>query len=1238
MNIDAKISHILNCDKDYIINKKYYQFNKHSNKKYIYAQPRQKTYQSWPVYDAYEIQLTKSEDAKFKGIILDFDCTDKQSQAKEIASIMCHLKEIFSQFYKEMTVNGGVHILIPFDCVYSLTDENMKFYISETLCIEFKTTCLIFPSSNYNVIEPVPSVAFKISPAILESLLIELCIKIAAPNVKDLVSKMLSAHEYFLYFGTLDEISIFDSQDHITNSNIRDDASVHLEVSSTPSRDGGSDSEDNTSVFDKPRSARPKKRIAIVKPECVAQSNKKPKRDVFFESVNATINSCLQSSGLGAPIEEKSDIGETYVNAMIEKLGKEWVYNIYTCAIKSIGLSDPAIDLSDVINFEDIFTDSVTQAGDEEAQDNSRGALPYIFFANTNSCKQVCAKIKTNLIKLKQCQFSLFQVFLFLKYLELADATREFENAGSPLAAHIDGVYSSHKDFKKWSQFVKAYCKIIRIFKRRGFLSSGRYSVSEFLDFKLYRYVTLKNEIGGRMSDNDALNEYRKFYEKYDNFSMADSNLSTVFFEFILSTLCTVILDTHTISALVLYNDYVLDAQNLAITKKMFYCKTFFDIYLKNVKFHVEGIRCDVKNAQVSLSAPTLLYINNLPWIEIGNCNIFTAFIKKCFPDSDELKPILDSIASVAVAENLTANIKTWNNLWPFSNGVLDFRPHNPKNITRGVCSNIKSSNEPSSVKADRNKFQSETTIQRDCQSIFSQDDLCIQTIKLNCARPNTININPVFRNYTQVDSVVSPIDRRFNMEEYMSTFDTTPLLSLENDTRYSNQFCLFFRSLLGASAANGEMGPYQYLNMMGLFLNLAFGSFRDKEAQTGIYLYGGGSNGKSQLLKLICDTFTPEKCVRMSTNLFYSNTDINMQKDGIEEALFLYDNEAPGEISDVSKFKDEISDITPNVSRAIYKPINRKAYNLAGQLFASNRIMRARQLNPYEFDFAFARRIYFTHFENTFKNIKRGEDSEHGGTQTNQPRTSTTPRQTKCNVLFSNKYNLNEKGNTDAICRGILYYLLDCIHVFNLCGLHSDHKRVMSTNFYARKFARENYAILDHLMKEYAFLNELYTPANAQNKEPDNISLEELINDVKMKQDKTQQNVKFESVAVIKTNLKALGVKFSESGGFGDSPYNIITGLIKRTQLRQRDMVMLQHPSCSIYELWNKNQTDGSLIENNIPHDHLLNFESNDLKKKVYNVVNNVLLKKQISSQIRPMVDPNFICVEKADLFNLLY
>lgn len=1213
---------------------------------------------SAPIFNGQEILFSPGQTSSTKYIMLDFDCVKKYQQCEVLQKIIPSISEVFSDFYKETTINGGIHVLVKFDKIYRLAQENFNIKLTSNIKVEFKTRCLMYPSHGYNIIEPLDDNPPKISPTDLGAKLGILMDRLSVQSTShdsdanQYVNQVLGVSKIFLYVDELDSHHIFNELTTTANPVITGTAKKQTMIDSYfQSSATSSPPSDQTSVNHEYGTGSNKRRKSL---GCVEEGggnrNKKPK-DVFYVASNLAINKCVTGNRMEAPVrnEDIGADGEVYRNRMLEDLANKCILNIYSCAMTSVISTNTNIELNDDFlaeNFTD--QDSVEDGAtmpiiNDVIQDQCKSKDKYtkliieIFKTNSFTFTSIYTKIKNNLQKkFKDYDIGAFQIFLFLRYLRVADKLRKSNGRATNSCEEFDGVYSTFEDYVKWMSFSEAYCKIVYILKNeRGSFVAGNSSIESFSDFKLYREITRCNRVGHCLAEEFARYEYDSIMSKCMCRPWNGSSKSGLMLEFILRVLSNVKLDAYTLNALNVYNDFALEGQT-SVNKMQFYKKTFFDIYLDSIKYCIYGIRYDSKQPISNTPNPIILYIDKLPWIDIGKCTIFQSFIKKCFPDSCDTKSILDSISSVASSTEFCRGIKTWNNIWPFINGIFDFRPNNPKKIIRDITPSITSGCNDS-LKAQL-RFQSTGDDVELCREDFRKDNLCMQNIETNSiinnrsksGRSAEVISDTVFRNYRQSDTVINPINRYFNFDEYVSTFSNTNLLSLSNEKRYSKQFCLFFRSLFGASASDGEMGPFQYIQMLGLFLNLSLASFRDKEPQTSILLYGAGSNGKSQLLKLLCDTFTAEKFVRFSAEAYFSSNEINMQKDGIEEAMFLYDNEAPKNISVVNKFKDEISDIAPNVTRAIYKDISRDRYILASFILASNNSISYLSKNIFEFDFAFARRIYMTRFENTFKHMKHDIITVKNGVQ-----------KTNGTILFSKHFNLGDCSTIDAICRGMLYYMLDCIHVFNLCGLHSDDKRILSSNVNARRLAKENYVILEHIMREYVSVNELYPPEKADNFECVNITLEDILFDIKQLYQKKTPAPQFESVSLIKSNLKALGINFKETPTFMDdgAGCNIITGLVRKVDLSDEDARLLQHPSCSYFEFRTRSQGENctDYIECHIPRDHLVNFHSKTLKTRVYDAITKILEDGGPTPLIKPRLDNKFVNIEKMDLINML-
>lgn len=192
-----------------------------------------------------------------------------------------------------------------------------------------------------------------------------------------------------------------------------------------------------------------------------------------------------------------------------------------------------------------------------------------------------------------------------------------------------------------------------------------------------------------------------------------------------------------------------------------------------------------------------------------------------------------------------------------------------------------------------------------------------------------------IYRNYLPRDVVLKPIDKKFAVDEYCESFDTTHLLSLDNFERYSREFCLYMRALFGTCASDGLMGPFQYMRMMVIFIFLAQGLLRTKLLQVGINFVGDGSNGKSFFIHML-KSCLGDKMVNVESHVMYGNTsETNQQAVGIDDACFTYDADAA--FAEVGPFKKAVTDKEAPLKRKLFRGLDRTLRDYATPILASN-------------------------------------------------------------------------------------------------------------------------------------------------------------------------------------------------------------------------------------------------------------------------------------------------------------
>lgn len=196
-----------------------------------------------------------------------------------------------------------------------------------------------------------------------------------------------------------------------------------------------------------------------------------------------------------------------------------------------------------------------------------------------------------------------------------------------------------------------------------------------------------------------------------------------------------------------------------------------------------------------------------------------------------------------------------------------------------------------------------------------------------------------IFRNYLPSDVVLTPLEKRFSIAEYLETFFSTNILSLDNYARYSQEFCIYARTLFGSSAEDGLMGPFQYSRLLVTMLILAQGMMRTKLFQVSLNLIGTGSNGKSFFMWMLKKCLG-DKMANMQSKVMYGNTsETNQQAVGLEEAFFVYDQDA--DVVELAEFKKAVADIEGVLKRRLYKGLDRTRLNYATPILCSNLPLR---------------------------------------------------------------------------------------------------------------------------------------------------------------------------------------------------------------------------------------------------------------------------------------------------------
>lgn len=355
-----------------------------------------------------------------------------------------------------------------------------------------------------------------------------------------------------------------------------------------------------------------------------------------------------------------------------------------------------------------------------------------------------------------------------------------------------------------------------------------------------------------------------------------------------------------------------------------------------------------------------------------------------------------------------------------------------------------------------------------------------------------------IFRNFCHDDSVLAPIDQSFSIDSYLATFKTTNLLSLDNYERYSDKFCMYIKCLFGNSAQEGGMGPFQYTRMLVTFILLSQCLLRTKVFQKCLNIIGVGSNGKSQFMEILKRAFG-DKIACITSKRFFEPNETQQQNTDLDEVMFTYDAES--DTVALTGFKSYVTDQVAQLTRKLYKGIDRNRKNLSSTVLCSNIPIRYTSItqHPANYDTAFHRRVIVLPFYNILG--KKSSPVEARTRARNGVARSAeivyTDRREPCqdpmdSLLKRANYDIKRPEVAKKIYEGLIYYFLDCIHIFNLANLNATSNDYIESSFAnQRALIAASNPFLSALFEKYVCLDQIYkTQADIDGNEGEPVDL----------------------------------------------------------------------------------------------------------------------------------------------------
>jgi len=1099
--------------------------------------------------------------------ILDFDYKDKQKQKIFFKEhfLKQMLKSIFENFYVESSFNDGVHVILKTREKFRIINSN---YVnkSHNLVVEFKSMCLVAPSEKYKVLNLPKDDTTLIT---VDEIFVKLNYFFKQLNADE---PQIDAATYLVLEKS--NLSFFDKRKNKTISKISKKKRIILNHESENLNENLSDDD--------------------LPPDVVKHDAKNDKKNKIYSETFNLIDECSKKH-LDLPIlDNDNTIFEQNMNLF------ENEKNTHKCkCMKAV--------------FENVMYWSKQKADDRTPAKN----IFRNYSANIQFCIVSLEKFINDLEKVgERIYFS--SIEFFLQNLELAD--KNLNSMDMFNNETFDSIFHTLENTKLWYEWTRSYCKLVINIRERNY-TSGKYSLSDFDDYSIYRCVTLLNKKGYALSEPAAKQEYNDVYQRVKvrtNYFRNDP--ATLWFEFILITLKCIEINRLSIDALYDFNQYFTRSHKREI-KAEYALRCIFLIKFKNIFYRISSIYDD--SYQGRRLKTTIIFVEGLPWMKVTG-EVFTKFLHATFPDnsSAEINTIIQMLNNVSEHNDEEVNIQSWYNCLPWLNGILDFKPI--------VCENKMIITELKS-----NSISVKDTTEKICENsrrgIYS--DAYMEELKLKDAQfrvkkdfryvleeegDENYDSFSVFRNYNQKDSVIDPINVMFNLEDYTKSFQTTDLLSLDNEERYEI-FPLFVRSMFGDKPNTGVMGPYHMQNFLASMILICMGILRNKVSQSCLIFQGSGKNGKSAFLELLVSLFG-SKCVNIESQNYFKGDEINMQVTNLSESLILVDPEA--DKVKLKPFNREIADIIPLKRREIFKT-PREIISRAFVILATNKglaYVKDKENEP-PYDIAFARRCYV----NCLFNILGGGEKT---------------------LLRQNNYDLKNELVKHRLKKGLLFYLLDVLHVFDLSSLTNTTCEYLQGSLYSKRLlASYNYDIMSLIRKYYVSYGEIVFDENEIELNTKPIRLDDIL-----RKNPAFNNLTF-NMSEIKDTLENLGFKITSRNHIESDRYSLpdlndsnlvnkpifyIHGLKSKDSLSGKEKRIIGNPNISnnviLKDLKEFENCNKKFINHHIQIDHRCQFQD-DIADQIYDVLSDLVNSKRVKIKKRPKIAKNWRDITQNDI-----
>lgn len=1109
---------------------------------------------------------------------LDIDFKDKSKQKEMIhdnEELIEFLKK--TNFYVESTCNYGLHILLIFDGSAKLNNiVNIEKYVlkseEEELVIEFKKNCLVYPSTNYKIVN-LPSDVTEYPVCNYESLnyflkkIVELIYRNNDSVIKIYCEKLMKKFS----LDIKDDIELEQFYKKIDNKkqkiDDKNDNSNNWDVKKIVS-DNDTDSEDNEDNYE---------------PNDNLNNDQKNEGQKQFEDDEE--DECDDSNRNGGNYDSEIFKSKKIMNILANNdkdLDEKEIAKIINKAKPDILNRNKILCLIDK-KYKPVIVDrKLTCPYDESIRSYREKILANIgtrVFCNQYKDRelQILADGLLKSICILEDYLNknlLYQIYgdnikLFLEWMMMADYGEQIDKY------NFNSIFSDMSDFNLWYRWTLSYCSLIN-FLEENYVTTGTNSRSSIDDYKMYRSVTKLNHVGASHSEEFERREYCTIKAQVKNKTdFLFFNSAAHFFYFILNTLASIKLN---IKSIVNFDKYVTFFTGSKLEMELdFMNDVLFNIYFKKLRFLVQEIENDSNNG--NMTKTSYIWFEGYYWQKIES-KFFENLIKKLLPNFRKVDLLIEKISTKMYYEtDYNLQFKKWKMIFPFLNGVFDFSLNN--NSTNVAF-----------------MIGEEPIVKQKTSSDYS-----------------------LFRNYKFTDGVTQPINKSFSIRSYLRTFKTTSLLSLDNFERYSAEFCYFIRGTFGNNAEEGLFRAYNYQNLICFFINLAIGILRTNQNQNCTIMQGKkGANGKSKLIEFLELAFGSDKFSTITSKTFFHEKDINQQAMNLQETMCLYDHEAS--VVSLQKFKEHICG-GANTSRGLFKNVDRENnFIYAHYIFACNNGIRYINYdNPYGFDEAFLRRCFVIKF---FNNFQKKDDS--GNTES---------------LLFKKGIDLSDSITKNRIVTGLVFYIFDIIHVFELASLNSTISNYITCPMANKRvIGNENFNILKFICEKYAILSEIYNE-NFKNMQSEDVGvdLRNIISDYKDKKN-IKDNI---DVMQIKNILKeSFGIKITEYEEELNPNNNTyyLNGLKSKERMTKMEKDAHEFPNWNYLEKMNisvkENLSDKDYFEFFIPIDQRFKVHPR-FEKKYYGIMRNLLDGNFIESSIVPKISETYVDTVIEDIWNVL-